>query len=115
MMLHPYSLQTVGPMCQLFIGADASGVIDPGYEACVMRACAERFASFTIVRGQGVFRGVAEECLVVHIASTDRAAVLALAATLRQDLDQLGIGLLEPDPATGISTFFRVTDDGVVQ
>ena len=98
-------------MYQLFIGADASGVIDSGYEARVMRACAERFASFTIVRGQGVFRGVVEECLVVHIASTDRTAVLALAATLRHDLDQLGIGLLGPDPATGVSTYYRVTSE----
>lgn len=112
---HTDTLQAIGPMYQLFIGADASGVIDPGYEARVVKACADRFASFTLLRGQGVFRGVAEECLVVYLASTDRGGVLALAAALRQGLGQLGIGLLGPDPETGVSTFYRVTVEGVVQ
>ena len=72
----------------------------------------ERFPSFTLIQGEGFFRGTAEPMWMVKIATEDCQRVIETAAHIRQTLDQDGVGIesdgsyhrcTQADPATALS------------
>ena len=54
---------------------------------------APTFASFTVVEGEGVFRGQAERAFVVKVTTFDAPTFLREVEKLRDNLDQEGIGI----------------------
>ena len=52
-----------------------------------------RFESFTLTEAHGVFRGVQERMWLIHIAADRAEAVLQLAAELREQWKQDGVGI----------------------
>jgi hypothetical protein len=78
----------------------------------IVRIVGERFNSFTLLQGEGFFRGAAEPVWMVKIATEDCSRVIETAAEIRQTLEQDGVGIecdgcyyrcTQPDPATALS------------
>ena len=81
-------------MFQLHIGSNSpDGSISPETQLSIQAAVAKEFPSFSILKGQGFFRGKAEDLLIVKIATDQEPAVFQLASTLRAALAQEGIGI----------------------
>ena len=59
----------------------------------VLNVIYPRFDSFTILNGQGVFRGQSEPALLVHVATNDGLGVIAAAQAVRAALNQTGVGI----------------------
>jgi len=72
----------------------------------IAAATSAAFESFTIVPGTGWFRGRRESVRVLMVATDDEDQVVALARTLRQLLEQDGVGI----ESGGV--YRRVTADG---
>lgn len=59
----------------------------------LIRILSEQFPSFTLIAGEGFFRGSAEPAWMVKIASDDKARVIHAAAMIREVLGQDGVGI----------------------
>ena len=59
----------------------------------IVRIVCERFTSFTLIQGEGFFRGSAETVWLVKIATEDCPRVIETAAQIRQSLNQDGVGI----------------------
>jgi hypothetical protein len=79
---------------QLHIGANsADGTISPGLEKHIQAVVVKEFESFSLLRGKGVFRGKAEDLVIVKIATDREADVYRLASRIRIELNQEGVGV----------------------
>ena len=92
------------------------GTNQPGAKREILRFVGASFASFTLIQGEGFFRGAAEPVWVIKIATDDVQAVLATAAQIRAALDQDGVGIehagqyhrvTKDDPAAALRRLFR--------
>jgi hypothetical protein len=81
------------------------GTKQRGAKQLIIRLVGERFASFTLLRGEGFFRGVAEPVWIVKIATDDFRSVLAAASQIREVLNQDGVGVEHA------GQYHRVTED----
>lgn len=93
----------------------------------IIRIVGEQFPSFTLIQGEGFFRGTAEPVWMVKIATEDCDCrlIIETAAQIRQTLDQDGVGIecdgryyrcTQADPATALSKarqeeFYRAISD----
>lgn len=59
----------------------------------IVRIVAEEFSSFTIIEGEGFFRGTPEPSWLVKIAADDGLKVIRTAERIRAALDQDGVGI----------------------
>ena len=59
----------------------------------LIRILSEHFPSFTVIAGEGFFRGSAEPAWMVKIASDDKVKVIHAAAMIREVLGQDGVGI----------------------
>jgi hypothetical protein len=81
------------------------GTKQRGAKQLIIRLVGERFASFTLLRGEGFFRGVAEPVWIVKIATDDFRGALAVTAQIRDVLKQDGVGI------EYAGQYHRVTED----
>lgn len=59
----------------------------------IVRIVGEQFPSFTILQGEGHFRGAAETVWVVTLATDDCPRVIEVAGKIREALNQDGVGI----------------------
>jgi hypothetical protein len=87
------------------------GTTEVGAKAKIIHIVTERFSSFTLMLGEGFFRGTAEPVWMVKIATEDCQSVIETAAQIRQTLEQDGVGIecdgnyyrcTQADPATAL-------------
>jgi hypothetical protein len=95
-MSNTHSLEDVGAMHYIYLGASKGGQIDAAYEKAAMDECSTLFASFCVTRATGVFRGNREDTLIFHISTSDTGGILQLASRLRERFDQDGVGVIRP-------------------
>jgi hypothetical protein len=75
-------------MFTLYIGTKRDGA-----KSEVVRIVGEHFSSFTIIPGEGFFRGTNEPVWLVKIATEDCPRVIETAEQIRKTLDQDGVGI----------------------
>jgi hypothetical protein len=111
LMPHPKSRKSKMRLFSLYVGTN-----QPGAKIEILRLVRERFGSFTLIQGEGFFRGVSEPVWIVKIATDDFRAVLATAAQIRAALDQDGVGIeyagqyhrvTKDNPAAALRRLFR--------
>lgn len=91
-----YRVEDIGPMYSIILGSPASGQISDAYRQQAVQLCAAIFASFTVSRAEGFFRGQGEDSLVFQVATREPEKVTHLAAQLSSAFCQDGIGVLRP-------------------
>lgn len=96
----PMTKSATGRVFTLYVGTDRAGARDT-----VVRLVAERFPSFTVIPGEGYFRGVAEPMWFIKIATFDAVSVAETAERIRIELKQDGVGV-EVD-----NHYYRCTED----
>ena len=101
------------------------GTTQDGAKSNITRIVGEQFPSFTILQGEGFFRGTAEPVWMVKIATEDCQRIIETAAQIRQTLNQDGVGIevdgryfrcTQADPASALSKawhedFYRAISD----
>lgn len=93
------------PYFTLHLGASPPEfILSAEDEAKVSRQVLEFFQGFTLQRGKGFFLGAVEDVFVISIATHDLARLLELAARLRRDWRQKGVGI------HGCGHYLRVTE-----
>ena len=75
-------------MFTLYIGTKRDGA-----KSEIVRIVGEHFSSFTIIPGEGFFRGTNEPVWLVKIATEDCPRVIETAVQIRKTLDQDGVGI----------------------
>ena len=93
---HAYRLEEIGPLYSIILGSPASGRISDDYRQQAVQLCASIFASFTVTRAEGYFRGQREDSLVFQVATREPDKVKGLAAQLAAVFDQDGVGIVCP-------------------
>ena len=93
---HAYRLEDIGPMYSIILGSPASGRISDEYRQQAVQLCAAVFASFTVTRAEGYFRGQREDSLVFQVATREPEKVKGLAAQLAAFFVQDGVGIVCP-------------------
>ena len=93
---HAYQLEEIGPLYSIILGSPASGRISDEYRKQAVQLCAAVFASFTVSRAEGYFRGQREDSLVFQVATREPEKVQGLAAQLAAVFDQDGVGIVCP-------------------
>ena len=83
-------------MYSIILGSPASGRISDDYRQQAVQLCASIFASFTVTRAEGYFRGQREDSLVFHVATQELEKVKDLAAQLAAVFGQDGVGIVCP-------------------
>ena len=91
-----YQLEKIGPMYSIILGSPASGWISDEYRQQAVQLCAAVFASFTVSRAEGYFRGQREDSLVFQVATREPEKVNGLAAQLAAVFGQDGVGIVRP-------------------
>lgn len=91
-----YRLEDIGPMYSIVLGSPASGRISDEYCEQAVQLCAGVFASFTVNRAEGYFRGQREDSLVFQVATREPEKVNGLAVQLAAAFDQDGVGTIRP-------------------
>ena len=84
----------VGRLHQLYICNKDDAQWDEPALVKLTKIINERFESYTILKGDGYFRLQPAPTLIVHIASDDTNAVIAIGNKLRLAFDQEGVGLV---------------------
>ncbi|WP_210546758.1 hypothetical protein [Rhodoferax sp. PAMC 29310] len=93
-------------MYSIILGSPASGQISDEYRQRAVMLCAAVFASFTVSRAEGYFRGQREDSLVFQIATSEPEKVIRLAAQLAVEFCQDGVGLLRPSSPDATSMLY---------
>ena len=92
------------------------GTSQPAAKETLGRILRERFESFTVISGEGYFRGEPEPMWFVRLATNDPQAVIATAEAIRAALHQDGVGIehrgryyrcTATDPASDLRKLFR--------
>ena len=83
---HAYRLEEIGPMYSIILGFPASGKISDEYRQQAMQLCASIFASFTVTRAEGYFRGQREDSLLFQVATRDPDKALHTSCRLSSTL-----------------------------
>ena len=87
------------------------GTSQPGAKEAVVKIIGAHFESFTVISGEGYFRGEAEPMWFVRIATDKPLQVVELAESLRKSLNQETVGIdfegryypcTATDPATAL-------------
>lgn len=90
-------------MYVLFIGLDAS-TTRQSQKATILSITEAHFESFTIVEGDGCFRGAHEHAFLVYVATQSEQLVVNLAEDIRSSLNQEGVGYVK------LGTYNRVIE-----
>ena len=83
-------------MYSIILGSPASGRICDEYRQQAVQLCAAVFASFTVSKAEGYYRGQREDSLVFHVATQELEKVKDLAAQLAAVFGQDGVGIVCP-------------------
>jgi hypothetical protein len=93
-------------MFMLYVGTKR-----PGAKETILKILREHFASFTLIEGEGQFRGSGEPMWLVKVATDAGLEVINVAVRLRRELGQDGVGIefenryyrcTEADEASGL-------------
>ena len=93
---HAYRLEDIGPVYSIILGSPITGQISDEYRQQAVQLCATVFASFTVTRAEGYFRGQREDSLVFQVATREPEKVKGLAAQLAAFFVQDGVGIVRP-------------------
>jgi hypothetical protein len=97
------------------------GTKQPGAKKKLLEILRKRFESFTVISGEGYFRGVAEPMWFVRLATDHPQKVLEIAEEIRSALQQDGVGIeyrsryyrcTASDPAADLARRLRLEEAG---
>lgn len=89
-------------MYVLFVGLDASSTRKT-QKATIQSIMEAHVESFTIVEGDGCFRGAHEHAFLVYVTTQSEQLLVKLAEDIRSTLNQEGVGYVK------LGTYNRVT------
>lgn len=93
-------------MYSIILGSPSSGRISDAYRQQAELLCAAIFASFTVSRAEGFFRGQREDSLVFQVATREPEKVTHLAAQLATAFCQDGVGVVRPSSQDAASMVY---------